>query len=134
MVVSSPEQTHGSVTARSQPAPDRGAGCALAHAVKESLRLCVGRYAEEARQQLAAAPVGLQRLAMISEFLVAAHQPPIQILIERVEIDPQSIQAHRILPAACAFAIASRIVNGAQKAITQLLARPQNPRLLSLVL
>src|ERR1700688_3703227 len=128
MVVSSPEQTHGMSPrpkcTRSQRAPDRGVGCALAHAVIEGLRLCVGRYAEEARQQLVAAPVGLQRLAMVSEFLVAAHQPPIQILVERVEIDPGSIQAHRILPTACAFAIASRIAYGTQKAITQFLARP----------
>jgi hypothetical protein len=54
VVTELPARTHGSVTAglsaRSQRASDRGVGCALAHAVIEGLRLCVGRYAEEARQ------------------------------------------------------------------------------------
>src|ERR1700731_3367875 len=134
MVVTSPEQTHGSVTARSQPAPDRGAGCALAHAVKEGLRLCVGWYAEEARQQLAAAPIGLQRLAVISELLVAEHQAPIQTLVERVEPDPGSVQVRSVLPTARVFALTRRIANGAQQSITQLLARLQDPGLFGLVL
>src|SRR6202166_5198748 len=138
MVVSSPEQTHGMSPrpkcTRSQRAPDRGVGCALAHAVIEGLRLCVGRYAEEARQQLAAAPVGLQRLAVISELLVAEHQAPIQTLVERVELDPCSIQVRSILPTARAFALTRRISHGAQQAITQLLARLQDPGLFGLVL
>src|SRR6267143_1193690 len=134
MVVSSPEQTHGSVTAHSQPAPDRGAGCPLEHAVIEGLRLCVGRYAEEARQQLAAAPIGVQRLAVISELLVAEHQAPIQTLVERVELDPGSIQVRSILPTARAFALTRRIADGAQQTITQLLARLQDPELFGLVL
>src|SRR6266704_5220001 len=124
MVVSSPEQAHGRVTApkctRSQPASGRGVGCALAHAVKEGLRLGVGRYAEEARQQLAAAPVGLQRIAVISELLVAEHQAPIQPLVERVELDPGSIQVRSILPTTRPFALTRRIAHGAQQAITQL--------------
>src|ERR1700676_5461145 len=119
---------------RSQRAPDRDVGCALAHTVIEGLRLCVGRYAEEARQQLAAAPVGLQRLAVISELLVAEHQAPIQTLVERVELDPGSIQVRGILPSARAFTLACRIADGAQHAITQLLARLQDPGLFGLVL
>src|SRR6202051_2726251 len=119
---------------RSQRAPDRGVGCARAHAVIEGLRLCVGRYAEEARQQLAAAPVGLQRLAVISELLVAEHQAPIQTLVERVELDPGSIQVRSILPTARAFALMRRIADGAQQTITQLLARLQDPGLFGLVL
>src|ERR1700688_1633415 len=138
MVVSSPEQTHGMSPrpkcTRSQRAPDRGVGCALAHAVIEGLRLCVGRYAEEARQQLAAAPVGLQRVAMISELLVAEHQAPIQTLVERVELDPGSIQDRSILPPVRVFALTRRIADGAQQTITQLLARLQDPRLFGLVL
>src|SRR5271156_1735700 len=137
MVVSSREQTHGSVIGkctRSQPASDRGVGCALAHAVIQGLRLGVGRYAEEARQQLAAAPVGLQRLAVVSELLVAEHQAPIQSLVERVELDPGSIQARSIFPAACLFALARRIAGGTQQTITHLLARPQDPGLFGLVL
>jgi hypothetical protein len=62
---------------RSQRAACRNVGSALAHALIEGLRLCVGRYAEEVLQQLAAAPVGLQRLAVITELLVAEHQAPI---------------------------------------------------------
>src|ERR1700675_996379 len=138
MAVSSPEQTHGSVTApkcaRSRRAPERGVGRALAHAVIEGLRLGVGRYAEEARQQLAAAPVDLQRLAVISELLVAEHQAPIQTLVERVELDPGSIQVRSILPAALVFALTRRIADGAQQTITQLLARLQDPGLFGLVL
>src|SRR6267378_2335092 len=134
MVVSSPEQTHGSVTAHSQPARDRVAGCALAHAVIEGLRLGVGRYAEEPRQQLAAAPVGVQRLAVIAELLVAEHQAPIQTLVERVELDPGSIQVRSVLPTARAFALTRRIADGAQQTITQLLARLQDPGLFGLVL
>src|SRR5882672_4199695 len=138
MVVSSPEQTHGSVTAayctRSQRAPDRGVRCALAHAVIEGLRLGVGRYAEEARQQLAAASVGHQRLTVISELLVAEHQAPIQTLVERVELDSGSIQVRGILPPARAFALTRRIADGAQPTITQLLARLQDPGLFGLVL
>src|ERR1700683_5217843 len=110
---------------RSQPASGRGVGCALAHAVIEGLRLCVGRYAEEARQQLAATPVGLQRLAVISELLVAVHHAPIQTLVERVELDPGSIQVHRIFPTACAFALTRRIADGLQHTITQFLTRLQ---------
>src|SRR6202043_841035 len=90
---------------RSQGASDQAVGCALAHAVIEGLRLGVGWYAEEARQQLAAAPVDLQRLAVISEFLVAEHQAPIQTLVERVELDPGSIQVRSILPTTRAFAL-----------------------------
>src|SRR5579859_2821245 len=118
----------------SQPAPDEGAGCALAHAVIEGLRLCVGRDAEEARQQLAAAPVGLQRLAVISELLVAEHQAPIQTLVERVELDPESIQIRSILPTARVLALTRRIADGAQQTITQFLAHLQNPGLFGLVL
>src|SRR5258708_14504424 len=120
--------------ARSQRAPDRDIGCALAHAVIEGLRLGVGRYAEEPRQQLAAAPVGLQRLAVISELLVAEHQAPIQTLVERVELDPGSIQVRSILPAAREFALTRRIADRAQQTITQLLARRQDPGLFGLVL
>jgi hypothetical protein len=58
-------------------APDRDVGSAFAHAVIECLRLFVGWYAENVLQQLAAAPVGLQRLAVISELLVAEHQASI---------------------------------------------------------
>src|SRR5258708_9197631 len=138
MVVSSSEKAHGSVTeakcTRSQRAPDRGAGCPLAHAVIEGLRLCVGRYAEEARQQFAAAPVGLQRCAVISEFLVAEHQAPIQTFVERVELDPGSIQVRSSLPAARAFALTRRIADGTQQTIAQLLARLQDPGLFGLVL
>src|SRR6266436_4422381 len=119
---------------RSQRAPDRGVGCAFAHAVIESLRLCVGRYAEEARQQLAAAPVGLQRLAVISELLVAAHQAPIQTLVQRVELDPGSIQVRSILPTVRVFALTRRIADGAEQSITQPLARLQDPGLFGLVL
>src|SRR5260370_27078126 len=137
MVVSSPEQTHGSAPrpkcTRSQPAPGRDAGCPLAHAVKDGLRLCVGRYAEEARQQLAAAPVGLQRLAVISELLVAEHQAPIPTLVERVELDPGSIQVRSILPTARVFALTRRIADGAQQTITQLLACLQDPGLFGLL-
>src|SRR5271156_3436760 len=126
MVVSSREQTHGSVIGkctRSQPASDRGVGCALAHAVIQGLRLGVGRYAEEARQQLAAAPVGLQRLAVISELMVAEHQATIQTLVERVEFDPGSVQVCGVLPPARVFALARRFANGAQQSIPQLLTR-----------
>jgi hypothetical protein len=49
-----------SMRARSQPDPDRGADRPLAHAVIEGLRLCVGRYAEETRQQLARGAHGYQ--------------------------------------------------------------------------
>jgi hypothetical protein len=63
--------------ARSQRAADRGGGSAFAHAVIKCLRLFVGWYAEKVLQQLAAAPVGLQRLAVISELLVAEHQASI---------------------------------------------------------
>src|SRR5258706_1927084 len=94
---------------RSQRARGRVAGCALAHAVIEGLGLGVGRYAEETRQQLAAAPVGVQRLAVISKLLVAEHQAPIQTLVERVELDPGSIQGRGILPMACALALTGRI-------------------------
>src|ERR1700719_4686198 len=117
-----------------QRASGRGVGCALTHAVKERLRLCVGRYAEEARQQLAAAPVGVQRIAVISERLMAEHQAPIQTLVERVELDPGSIQVRSILPTACAFALTRRIADGAQQTITQLLARLQDPGLFGLML
>src|SRR5258708_8479556 len=131
MVVSSPEQTHGSAPrpkcTRSQRAPGRDAGCPLAHAVKEGLRLCVGRYAEEARQQLAAAPVGLQRLAVISELLVAEHQAPIQTLVERVELDPGSIQVRSILPTARAFPLPPPIPDAAHQTITHLLPPLQRP-------
>src|SRR5258708_12236407 len=100
MVVSSSEKAHGSVTeakcTRSQRAPDRGAGCPLAHAVIEGLRLCVGRYAEEARQQFAAAPVGVQRLAVISHLLVAHHQPPIQTPVHPLDLDPASVHVPTI--------------------------------------
>src|SRR5882757_9565793 len=109
---------------RSQRAPDRGVGRTLAHAVKEGLCLGVGRYAEEARQQLAAAPVGLQGLAVISELVVAEHQAPIQTLVERVELDPGSIQVRGILPTARAFAFNRSIADGAHQTITQFLARP----------
>src|ERR1700722_2289427 len=68
---------------RSQRAPGQAVGCALTHAVIEGLRLGVGRDAEEARQQLAAASVGLQRLAVIPELLVAEHKAPIQARVER---------------------------------------------------
>src|SRR5260370_34589650 len=101
MVVSSPEQTHGSAPrpkcTRSQPAPGRDAGCPLAHAVKDGLRLCVGRYVEEARQQLAAAPLGVQRRAGISELLVVEHQATRQTRVERVELDARAIQVIIIL-------------------------------------
>src|ERR1700688_382882 len=117
-----------------QRASGRGVGCALTHAVKEGLCLCVGRYAEEARQQLAAAPVGLKRLAVISELLVAEHQAPIQTLVERVELNPGSIQVRSILPTASVFALTRRIADGAQQAITQLLARLQDPGLFGFVL
>src|ERR1700688_2981912 len=117
-----------------QRASGRGVGCALTHAVKEGLCLCVRRYAEEARQQLAAAPVGLQRLAVISELLVAEHQAPIQTLVERVELDPGSIQVRGILPTARALALTRRIADGAQQTIAQLLARLQDPGLFGLVL
>src|SRR5882762_5982316 len=119
---------------RSQRASRRGVSGALAHTVKQGLRLCVGRYAEEARQQLAAAPVGLQRFAMISELLVAEHQAPIKTLVERVELDPGSIQVRSILPTAREFALMRRIADGAQQTITQLLARLQDPGLFGLVL
>src|SRR5260370_6978653 len=102
---------------RSQPAPGRDAGCPLAHAVKEGLRLGVGRYAEEARQQLAAAPVGVQRLAVISELLVAEHQAPIQTLVERVELDPGSIQVRSILPPAPCFPLTRLIPYGTHQTI-----------------
>src|SRR5882724_8241008 len=98
--------------ARSQRAHERGVGCTLAHAVIEGLGLGVGRYAEETRQQLAAAPVDLQRLAVISELLVAEHQAPIQALVERVELDPRSIQVRSSLPTAAAFALTRRIPDG----------------------
>src|SRR5260221_10318444 len=120
--------------ARSQRASGRGIGRALAHAVIEGLRLGVGRYAEEARQQLAAAPVDLQRLAVISELPVAKHQAPIQTLVERVELDPGSIQVRSILPTSRAFALPRRIADGAQQTIAQLLARLQDPGLFGLVL
>src|ERR1700733_15803865 len=107
---------------------------ALAHAVIEGLRLCVGRYAEEARQHLPAASVGLQRLAVISEFLVAEHQAPIQTLVERVELDPGSIQIRSILPTAGVFALTRRIADGAQQTITKVLTRLQDPRFFGLVL
>src|SRR3984957_19144045 len=97
---------------RSQRASNRGVGC-IAHAVIEGLRLCVGRYAEEARQQLAAASVGVQRLAVISELLVAEHQAPIQTLVERVELDPGSIQGGSILPTTRVFTLTRRIADGA---------------------
>src|ERR1700688_3120727 len=119
---------------RSRRASDRGVGCALAHAVIEGLRLGVGRYAEEAREQLAAAPVGLQRLAVISELLVAEHQAPIQTLVERVELDPGSIQVRSIRPTARVFALTRRIADGAPQTITQLVARLQDPWLFGLVL
>src|ERR1700676_13912 len=119
---------------RSQRASDRSVGCALAHAVKEGLRLGIGRYAEEARQQLAAAPVGVQCLTVISEFLVAEHQAPIQTLVERVELDPGSIQVRRILPTARVLALTRRIADGPQHSITQLLARLQDPGPFGLVL
>jgi hypothetical protein len=96
--------------------------------------LALERYAEEASQQLATAPVGLQRLAVISEFLMAEHQAPIQTLVERVELDPGSIQVRRILPTARAFALTRRITDGEQPTITQLLARLQGPGLFGLVL
>src|ERR1700680_1801202 len=138
MVVSLLEKTHGGLIAAyvqaSQRASGRGVGCALAHAVIEGLRLCVGRYAEEARQQLAAAPVGLQRLAVIPELLVAEHQAPIQTLVERVELDPGSIQVRSILPTARPLALTRRITDGAQQTITQLLAHLQDPGLFGLVL
>src|SRR6202166_24071 len=101
-----------------QRASGRGVGCAFAHAVIERLRLCVGWYAEEARQQLAAAPVGVQRLAVISELLVAEHQAPIQTLVERVELDPGSIQVRSMLPTARAFARTRSIADGAQQTIS----------------
>src|SRR5882724_891734 len=104
MVVSSLEQTHGGVTGLCVRAHSP-----LAHAVIEGLGLGVGRYAKEARQQLAAAPVGLQRLAVISELLVAEHQAPIQTLVERVEIDPVLIQVRSIFPTARVFALTRRI-------------------------
>jgi hypothetical protein len=91
------------------------------------LRLGVGRHAEEARQQLAAAPVGLQRFAVISGLAVAEHQAPIQTLVERVELDPGSIQVRRILPTARVFARTRSIADGAQQTIAQLLACPQDP-------
>src|SRR5271170_7691798 len=124
----------GPKCARSQRAPDRGVGGALAHAVIEGLRLCVGRYAEEARQQFAAAPVGLQRLAVISELLVAEHQAPIQTFVERVELDPGPIQVRSIFPTTRAFALTRRIADGAQQSIAQLLARLQDPGLFGFVL
>src|SRR5882757_11029549 len=120
--------------ARSQRASDRGIDRALAHAVIEGLRLGVGRYAEEARQQLAAAPIGLQRLAVISELLVAEHQAPIQTLVERVELDPGLIQVRSILPTARVFALTRRIADGTQQTIAQLLACLQDPGLFGLVL
>src|SRR5258708_28072685 len=104
---------------RSQPARDRVAGCALAHAVIEGLRLGVGRYAEEARQQLAAAPVGVQRLAVISELLVAEHQAPIQTLVERVELDPGSIPFRSILPTTRAFALTRSLYHVTQHTISR---------------
>src|SRR5260221_13915933 len=119
---------------RSLGASDQAVGCVLTHAVIEGLRLGVGWYAKEARQQLAAAPVGVQRLAVISELLVAKHQAPIQTLVERVEFDPGSIQVRSILPTARAFALTRRIADGAQQTITQLLARLQDPELFGLVL
>src|SRR5258708_2479182 len=119
---------------RSQPASHRGVGRALAHAVIESLRLGVGWYAEEARQQVAAAPVGLQRLAVISELQMAEHQAPIQTLVERVELEPGSIQVRSILPTARVFAFTRRIADGAQQTIAQFVARLQDPGLFGLVL
>src|SRR5258708_25686821 len=119
---------------RSQPASHRGVGRALAHAVIESLRLGVGWYAEEARQQLAAAPVGLQRLAVISELQMAEHQAPIQTLVERVELEPGSIQVRSILPTARVFTLTRRIADGAQQTISQFVARLQDPGLFGLVL
>src|SRR5271167_2563270 len=97
---------------RSQHASDLDVGCVLAHAVIEGLRLCVGRYAEKARQQLAAAPVGLQRLAVISELLVTEHQAPIQTFVERVEFDPGPIQVRSIFPTTRAFALTRRFSDG----------------------
>jgi hypothetical protein len=113
-------ETHGAVIAKcrcSQRASDRGVGCALAHAVIERLRLCIGRNAEEARQQLAAAPVGQQRLAVISELVMAEHQSPIQTLVERVEFESGSIQVRGILPSVRVFALTRRIADGAQQTI-----------------
>ena len=122
------------LTARSQRASGRGAGCPLAYAVIEGLRLCVGRYTEEARQQLAAAPVGMQRVAVISELLVAEHQAPVKTLVERVELDSGFVQVRRILPTARVFALTRRIADGAQQMIAQLLARLQHPGLFGLML
>jgi hypothetical protein len=85
--------------------------------VIEGLRLCIGRYAEEAREQLATAPVGLERFAVVSEFLVAEHQAPIQTLVERIELNPRSIQVSGVLPTARLFTVTSRIADGAQQTI-----------------
>src|ERR1700722_11330819 len=110
----------------SQLASRHSVGCALAHAMIERLCLGVGRDTEEACQQLAAAPVGLQRFAVISELLVAKHQAAIQALVERVEFDSGSIQIRSVLPTASLLALTRRIAYGAQQTIAQLLARLQD--------
>jgi hypothetical protein len=64
---------------------------------------------------------------VISDLAVAEHQAPIQTLVERVELDPGSIQVRRIPPTTRVFARTRSIADGAQQTIAQLLACPQDP-------
>src|SRR5208283_5625988 len=98
----------------------------------QSLR--VRLHAQDLAQQLTAASVYLERLAMIPKLPMADHQSAIKVFRCTVELNPRLIHVRRFLPAPSSFVGLRGISKRAQELAAQCLPRHDRPRLIGFLL